>query len=82
MAQCLPIGSELPADHDSLATFDLHLDSQDIEAALTHVPRHRISSLGGVTGVLVDILDPDTLEVWATGSSRPFDRASNYTRVL
>lgn len=82
MAERLPVGSELPADHAALATFDLHLDSQDIEAALTHVPRHRISRLGGVTCVLVYILDPDTLEVWATGSSRPFDRVSNYTRVL
>lgn len=80
MTETTPIGALRTSD--DLPEHLLLLDSQEIEAALEHVPAGRTDALDGVTGVLSRVIDPDTLEIWGTGSARPFDRAAAYIRLI
>ena len=78
----LPVGTLRAAGHPDLEPLQLATDTQDIEAAMQHAPTGRLAPIGTVTGVLEIAHDADTLEIWVTGSSRPFDIAASYQRVL
>lgn len=81
-ASDLPIGTLKRADAPELAEHTLILDSQDIEAMLDRLPAGAAADLNGVTGMLVLTRDADTIEVWASEASRPFDVATDYQRIF
>lgn len=66
--------------------YSLCSDSQDIDAALSHVPARNLKAIGygrgEISGAIEKIGDAEVLEVWVTAWSRPFDLTANYCRIL
>jgi hypothetical protein len=58
--------------------FQLVTNSQDIDETLKGIALPEIVERENISALLVDIIDADKLEIWATTSTRPYDAVNNF----